>query len=384
MEVVQQSSGLPLTIVMEAGVYNVNTDFWAFSLGSNETWNGASEVVLLGKGSVEADESYSSATYINASRGSAHLFRINAGLRVQLADLTLTGGIIMGGTWLNVSAVRFLGTRGQGGLHVVDGKVTVSGSTFESITKRACLSGFEEGCQHGYEGGGMSVFGGHVTVRGCSFRGNRASNGGAVYVSGGELRMSRTRIIENVADVYGGGLYHIGGFVLLQSQTALRDNLAPAGGGSIHYDAGSLIYALPGPLGAWVSSAIECRPYRLPCPPGSTTCNPEEQPLLSNQPCNYEERPELLGRVVSYLTFGDIDDDFPYVTTRAHHVPACLNNLCRHPCILVWSHFGSILTSSVYRVLIGTRVRPAYSVTLWRRPSSRGRDARESAHRASL
>ena len=81
-----------------------------------------------------------------------------------------------------------------------------------------------------------------------------------MYVSGGELRMSRTRIIENVADVYGGGLYHIGGFVLLQSQTALRDNLAPAGGGTIHYDAGSLIYALPGPLGAWVSSAIECRP----------------------------------------------------------------------------------------------------------------------------
>ena len=52
--------------------------------------------------------------------------------------------------------------------------------------------------------------------------------------------------------------------------------------------------------------------YRSACPASDTSCDPEAQPALPNQPCNLEEQPELLGKTVAILPLKDLNDDYPF------------------------------------------------------------------------
>jgi predicted outer membrane repeat protein len=161
----------------------------------------------------------------------------------------------------------------------------------------------------------MTVVGGSMLVEDCVFEENQAPNGGALYVSGSaSVVMRRTSFARNVAFAQGGALYMSGGDLILEDGTVMRGNVANISVSSLQLEAGELIYALPGPLGGWVS-ATECKPRTYPCPPGSTTstCNSSTQPLLpdAQQPCDFRARPELVSRWLSYLTFDPINDDYP-------------------------------------------------------------------------
>ena len=76
--------------------------------------------------------------------------------------------------------------------------------------------------------------------------------------------------------------------------------------------AGGRPYALPAPPGRWVASGFLCKLYRYPCPVGDDGCDPDTQPPLESQPCDYDD-PLLTGRTISSLLAGEVlDDDYPY------------------------------------------------------------------------
>ena len=52
--------------------------------------------------------------------------------------------------------------------------------------------------------------------------------------------------------------------------------------------------------------------YRLPCPESVKDCDEAKQPLLENQPCDFVTQPELLGKFISVLPYGEINEDWPF------------------------------------------------------------------------
>ena len=71
---------------------------------------------------------------------------------------------------------------------------------------------------------------GILAVRTSSLIGNRAVNGGAVSVKGGEASFDDCRLAENVAEQNGGALHASGGSVTLRQGTQLEDNAAAGSG----------------------------------------------------------------------------------------------------------------------------------------------------------
>ena len=131
----------------------------------------------------------------------------------------------------------------------------------------------------------------------------------------------------------GGGLYIWGGDVLLKNATLLRDNSAPGGRGSnYHFTRGVLIYQLPAPPGHWIAG-VECIIFREPCPQSSASSCADlsqvcgRQPNASGcpairhvlQPCDWDQRPELLGQTVQVLGFGNGEETYPFVCAAGLH-----------------------------------------------------------------
>ena len=85
-------------------------------------------------------------------------------------------------------------------------------------------------------------------------------------------------------------------------------------------------YSMPAPLGWWLPSAFLCMPYRLPCPPNAVSCNPETQPLLNPQPCDYSN-PDLSGKYLSDRPVGDTDGEYPFPCA-----PGVVGNAYGHSC----------------------------------------------------
>ena len=141
--------------------------------------------------------------------------------------------------------------------------------------------------------------------------------------------------------------------MFLTEATALLDNHVSAyyhTGDTLFAAGGTTIYSLPAPAGRWIAGAA-CRVERAGCPykrlngsrnilqedhecaatrdecalitsttaaVGGTSCQPLLSPLL--QPCDWEIRPDLIGRTFQTLPLGEtlaIDVNYPYVCAGA-------------------------------------------------------------------
>ena len=87
-----------------------------------------------------------------------------------------------------------------------------------------------------------------------------AAKGGAMLVTGGEVRIAGSVLESNTASEGGGALFVEGGKVVLGNQTAMRGNDAPKSAGKAIYSAVELEYELPAPLATWVLQLLACRP----------------------------------------------------------------------------------------------------------------------------
>lgn len=158
--------------------------------------------------------------------------------------------------------VRLENLRITGALQVDGGSLVISSCTLgrSSATLRALsLSGGEVFVEHttfcNTTSGGVGVTGGRLELSDSVLRDNQAETGGALHVTGGNVRVARCRLENNRATVEGGGLHASGGAVELGNRTLLLGNTAPSGA-SISATEASLSYVLPAPLARYVSASL--------------------------------------------------------------------------------------------------------------------------------
>ena len=154
-------------------------------------------------------------------------------------------------------------------------------------------------------GGAFCFFGNYHTAKvvACSISGSEAYHGGAVYMTGGTLDMSRSLLHDNAAGV----------------------------GTAIYLGSGSATYVLPAPLGHWVAASA-CVVYRTSCDDNALTdlqrdaciasrksCSldlSDDNPLCRektlSQPCDWQSQPWLLGTTVMVIPHGVVEGTFPF------------------------------------------------------------------------
>ena len=159
-----------------------------------------------------------------------------------------------------------------------------------------------------HDAGALLVDGGNVTVVDAVLARNRAARGAAALVTSGILNLLNSVIELNEASAAGGALAVDGGAVVLANQTVLRGNTAPSGALAVVAQGASLHYGLPAPPSRWVIAPFECKPYRVPCGADASTCDPASQPLLRDQPCNWQVNPVALGLTMASLGVGAHND----------------------------------------------------------------------------
>ena len=187
------------------------------------------------------------------------------------------------------------------------GAILVAGTKSVVRIKNAVFRGWDA-----QRGGAIAVHEGHMIIQHGTFENNTAMEGGAIYVQGkGKLTLDNCTFRRNRATRRGGAVFVASGSLILQKGTVLEDNEAPVGSQAM-VATGEVVYELPAPLGRWMPSSFYCEPQRERCAPTNTSCKDEEQPELDQQPCNYEDHPELRGRPISVLTQGVYDAPLPY------------------------------------------------------------------------
>ena len=147
------------------------------------------------------------------------------------------GAIYHAGGELAISGAELLSNTAGidgGGLFVHRGEVAISSTTIEGNSAEG-------------DGGGIHIgFGGHsptVTFSGCCIDRNSATDGGGVYVHGGNITFSGARIRENTASEKGGGLRISISSTFGQQSTSvsgfIQDNRAGTNGGGIYVSSGT-------------------------------------------------------------------------------------------------------------------------------------------------
>ena len=92
-----------------------------------------------------------------------------------------------------------------GGVAVLNGNFTMTAGSI----------GEENGANHADNGGGVYVSSGEVWLKGGSVQYNTATDGGGAYVTGGRIVMMGGSLANNVAERNGGGAYAAGNFRML-------------------------------------------------------------------------------------------------------------------------------------------------------------------------
>ena len=181
-------------------------------------------------------------------------------------------------------------------------------------------------CSAHHAGGAISLLDSEASLYGVTIKGCSAG----VDSHGRSLRAS------NVTS-QGGGVAADGSRVLLANGTSIVGCTAGSGNALALSDGSEVVYQLPAPPGRWVAGS-SCLVYRGPCPTkevgGKLVKDPDcmrtasqcarennqsavvdgvpcQKPKLA-QPCDWESRPELLGRSVSVLPQEPMEKDYPF------------------------------------------------------------------------
>ncbi len=129
------------------------------------------------------------------------------------ASLTLENSTISNNTSANTG----------GGINVIQGLVTITGSTISG--NQATGTAF---------GGGINQSSGTVDISGSQITGNGGYGGGGISSSGGALTITNTLMENNTANTANGGaIYHSGGGALIINDSEIKGNTAADGGGGI-------------------------------------------------------------------------------------------------------------------------------------------------------
>ena len=181
-------------------------------------------------------------------------------------------------------------------------------------------------CSAHHAGGAISLLDSEASLYGVTIKGCSAG----VDSHGRSLRASN-------ATSQGGGVAADGSRVLLANGTSIVGCTAGSGNALALSDGSEVVYQLPAPPGRWVAGS-SCLVYRGPCPAkevaGKLVKDPDcmrtasqcarennqsavvdgvpcQKPKLA-QPCDWESRPELLGRSVSVLPQEPMEKDYPF------------------------------------------------------------------------
>ena len=184
----------------------------------------------------------SGATVIDAG-GEGSCVDVRGGETVTVEGFTLTGadqGVQVRASTLVGSDLHVGGVTGDstgGGFLVAEGgSLTLSGCSASGIA----LSG------NSY-GGGLAVYDASASLTDCELDENSAYQGGGIYVWNGQLTLSSVSVSDNVSDNEGGGLYVREGSTVTASSVTVTDNTAgDAGGGAAFEDSD----------GTWTGSTV--------------------------------------------------------------------------------------------------------------------------------
>jgi predicted outer membrane repeat protein len=161
--------------------------------------------------------------------------RVEAPARLVLNNVRVAGFNASGGVWLsggtgsplvNTITNSLIENNVVAGVRMQDADLTISGST---------ISG---------NSGGLELFDwGYLNVDDSTIRDNTATDGGGIYVDGGssaQVRVHRSLIRNNRATNYGGGIYSEGQIYFYNS--TFTGNRALRGGAYYHVGAESYLY----------------------------------------------------------------------------------------------------------------------------------------------
>jgi predicted outer membrane repeat protein len=147
----------------------------------------------------------------------------------------VSGGAIYNGWTMTVRDSKFSGNSAASGGAIQNGygdSMTISGCAFTgNVASIATSSGFIYGGT-----GGAIANSGDLAVRDCTFSGNSAVKGGAVYSDAPgflSMALSGCTFSLNTASASGGGLYNLG-TATLQGCTLSEKNSAGSAGGGIY------------------------------------------------------------------------------------------------------------------------------------------------------
>jgi predicted outer membrane repeat protein len=200
------------------------------SLGAATIALTGSPLTLSGVSST-ASEAIAGAGHITVSgQDSSGVFAINRGVQADLSGLTITGGhASVGG-----------GIDNSGGLTIDD--CVVSGNTADSsgggirsglgstlLISNSTITGNSAPVTVPAAGGGI-VSSSLATIRGSAIQGNSAYNGGGLNVQAGSVTITDSTIRDNDGP-FGGGILSYGALTVLDS--AITDNTATFDGGGI-------------------------------------------------------------------------------------------------------------------------------------------------------
>ena len=150
-----------------------------------------------------------------------------ARLRLPTAEVIYQSGdgtVAITGSTLKKQLLRYEG----GGIYVYIGSLTITGSTLTS--NKASY------------GGGVLNYDGDVAISGCNLTSNSArttdsnlGSGGAIYQSSGTVAITRSTLANNKAFGYGGGIYVETGTLTITASTLSGNSAASDGGGIYDY-----------------------------------------------------------------------------------------------------------------------------------------------------
>lgn len=145
---------------------------------------------------------------------------------------------------------------------ILDGSANAGGGLY----LRNCRSSFDPGDWSG----GIPALSGLLLVQG-----NRATDGGGVYVEGGAPLLAGLAVYSNSATANGGGLYLLGGQPVVAGGAVLENHADGLGGGLFLSDSAARIVA----AGVYSNTAAQGGGLYVD---GPLTVNPDEMPIVAN------------------------------------------------------------------------------------------------------
>ena len=173
------------------------------------------------------------------------------GAAVEITDCTLTGNEAKTGGAICAENDGSTGST----VNITGG--TIGGTTEDEANK---ATGTDSG--NGF-GGAVFVKGATVNINGCTLEGNKAKNGGGVYMEGGNCTLNgslKNNKTTELASSYGGGIYLKNGTLTMKTGAEISGSEASVSGGGVYIsarDGGAASFTMEGGTisGCKVSSA---------------------------------------------------------------------------------------------------------------------------------